>query len=212
MRAACRARSRRDPIAPAGTLGRRTRRRTNLALPSRSSLRRTLARRDLERPPRPLHRSSRMQHPRSADLENWRLPSLEHAAESCYQLTPPERHTARTGAPVLATTLWKEATASTAPSAAFDAARNAVLDAAEVRSGRGAAEAPQRQGATHAGGPAPYGTGPPVERRAYGTGTSTGPTTSMLSNLVFVRYCTTSMVADLGSPYSLKSSGPVTPS
>lgn len=66
---------------------------------------------------------------------------------------------------------------------------------------------PHRQEARSLPGP-----GLLLKLRAYGTGTSTGPTTSMLSNLVFVRYCTTSMVAALGSPYSLKSSGPVTPS
>ena len=109
MRAACRARPRRDPIAPAGTLGRRTRRRTSLGPPSRSSLRRTLARHDLERPPRPLHRSRKMQNPRSAAQEPWRLPSLEHAAASRSQLTHPEPDPVGSGAPGLTTTLWKEA-------------------------------------------------------------------------------------------------------
>ena len=63
----------------------------------------------------------------------------------------------------------------------------------------------------HSRRPGPQGDRASCQCVTYGTGTSTGPTTSMLSNLVFVRYCTTSMVAALGSPYSLKSSGPVTP-
>ncbi len=77
----------------------------------------------------------------------------------------------------------------------------------DTRAEFGATPSPQ------AVGPAPTGPGQLMYRSAtYGTGTSTGPTTSMLSYFVLVRYCTTSIVADLGSPYSLKSSGPVTPS
>ena len=85
-----------------------------------------------------------------------------------------------------------------------------------AKSGGGATE-PGRGGGgdatltPHSRRPGPQGDRAFCQCVTYGTGTSTGPTTSMLSNLVFVRYCTTSMVADLGSPYSLKSSGPVTP-
>ena len=109
MRAACRARPRQDPIVPAGAPGRRTGRRTSLGPPSRSGLRRTLARRDLERPPRTRHRSRRMPSPRSTREGFGPLPQRGYAAGAGSHHTHPEPDPAGSGAPGHITTLWKKA-------------------------------------------------------------------------------------------------------
>lgn len=133
MRAACRVRLHRAPIDPARTLGRRTPRRTSLGLLSRSGPRCKLARRDLERPPRPLHRSMQRRLPRSTREALGPWPKPEYANGVPSHVTYPEPDPANPHAPGVTNALWTDAARrATAPSAALEAAGNAVLAAGEA--------------------------------------------------------------------------------